>query len=177
MSPLSGRGPDVSLARTYNSRSTTDGPFGLGWTFNMGIRLTEDARQCRLPRCGRNCTPFYKNADGTYPRPPGVYLDLSKDTNGFTLTDKNQDQALFRPHRQTNQNSRYQQQLAEPVIQRIESTDHHHRCQRTQHSIDLSLGRQDRHSQRPADRIWSYSYRRTCSQPSPTRKARDALRV
>jgi hypothetical protein len=52
---VSGRGPSVSVERTYNSLATQDGVFGLGWSWSFGMAVKVDARG----------TIWYNDEDGT----------------------------------------------------------------------------------------------------------------
>jgi RHS repeat-associated protein len=83
------RGIPVALTRTYNSRSTYNGPFGYGWTFNYGEMLIDNG----------DGTITYREADGTehtfvnYVSPPGKHLTLTQSGSDWTLRFK--DGTLF----------------------------------------------------------------------------------
>ncbi|MBD1371037.1 RHS repeat protein [Hazenella sp. IB182357] len=86
-----GRGPAVNISRTYNSRSQEDGIFGLAWTWGLGIQFKEDeSGNAIFTDEDGTVHQFTKNADGNYTKPLGVYLALKKESNGYTLTDKDQ---------------------------------------------------------------------------------------
>ncbi|MFC7441143.1 DNRLRE domain-containing protein [Laceyella putida] len=89
---LPGREPEMSIERTYNSRSKATGPFGKGWTFNYGMRVEEDSKgNIVVHDMDGGNHYFQKQVDGTYSAPLGVKLTLkgSKAT-GWTITDKDQ---------------------------------------------------------------------------------------
>ncbi|HEY8341568.1 MAG TPA: DNRLRE domain-containing protein [Calditerricola sp.] len=93
---IPGRGPVVTIRRTYNSRSAEDGPFGLGWTFSLGMRIREDGSgNVFWTDEDGTVHRFTKNADGSYTPPPGIYDTLTKTGSGYTLKDKDQTQYLF----------------------------------------------------------------------------------
>lgn len=85
---IQARGIPIAWARTYNSRSTQDGPLGHGWSFTYGERLEERV----------DGSVVYKEADGSqhvfalspegYESPPGKHLTLWKLADGFSLTTK-----------------------------------------------------------------------------------------
>ncbi len=83
---IQARGLPIVWSRTYNSRSNHDGAFGHGWTFSYGESLTERA----------DGSVLYREADGTehvfepdgaggYTAPPGKYLTLTKEADGFRM--------------------------------------------------------------------------------------------
>ncbi|SDY35714.1 DNRLRE domain-containing protein [Thermoactinomyces sp. DSM 45892] len=89
-----GRGPAVEIGRTYNSRSTEAGAFGLGWTFSESMKEDGNGNVIYTDEDG-TVHQFTKNSDGTYTKPLGVYLELAKDATGFTMTDKDQVKSFF----------------------------------------------------------------------------------
>lgn len=93
---LRGRGPALSVARTFNSRSNAEGPFGVGWTFSLNMSLAEASNGTVTFKDADGTTHlFRKNTDGTYSRPLGVYLSLSKYGNGFQLINRDNIKYLF----------------------------------------------------------------------------------
>jgi len=78
---IPGRGPVVTIRRTYNSRSAEDGPFGLGWTFSLGMRIREDVSgNVFWTDEDGTVHRFTKNADGSYTlRQPGEPLAATKE--------------------------------------------------------------------------------------------------
>ncbi|HYS55907.1 MAG TPA: DUF6531 domain-containing protein, partial [Thermoanaerobaculia bacterium] len=85
------RGIPVALTRTYNSRSTYNGPFGFGWTFNYGEMLIDNS----------NGSITYRESDGTehlfinYVSPPGKHLALTPNASGWTMRFKDGMQFTF----------------------------------------------------------------------------------
>lgn len=83
-------GIPVSFRRTYNGADTTDGPLGVGWTFEYNASLTEDAITgavtFRDPTGGQS--RFTQLPAGEYLNDPGVTGRLVKLTGGagWTLT-------------------------------------------------------------------------------------------
>lgn len=97
------RGQDFSLTRTYNSQSTTIGPFGYGWTHSYNLQLIEDAGTGDVtylcPTGGQHL--FISNGDGTFNPPYGFFLTLIKEGDGtYSLKDK------FGTMRQFDENGR-----------------------------------------------------------------------
>ncbi|WP_255293640.1 DNRLRE domain-containing protein [Bacillus wiedmannii] len=88
---LSGRGPDVSIERTYNSQSKHIGLFGKGWHSSLEERIWKDAEGNLLliSADGAQIT-FTRTGDGTYQAPTGVYLDMKETTEGYEIKDKDQ---------------------------------------------------------------------------------------
>ncbi len=90
---LPGFGVDLTVDRTYNSRSTSSGVFGYGWNSPLDMSLTV-AEQGSTKLIDGNGTAHYfkKNTDGSYISPPGLYLKLSEGENTgeyiITTTDK-----------------------------------------------------------------------------------------
>ncbi len=86
---IQARGLPISWQRTYNSRSTYNGPLGYGWTFSYGEHLEPQP----------DGSVLYREADGTehrfasdglggYERPAGKHLELTETPSGFTLRAK-----------------------------------------------------------------------------------------
>lgn len=88
---LSGRGPDVSIERTYNSQSKHIGLFGKGWHSSLEERIWKDAEGNLLliSADGAQIT-FTRTGDGTYQAPTGVYLDMKETSEGYEVKDKDQ---------------------------------------------------------------------------------------
>lgn len=87
-----GRGPSVSLNRTYNSLSNIDGPFGNGWTFNQNQSLTESDGNVFLTDEDGTVNEFIYDGKNNYLPPLGEFAVLTKDstTNTFSLKEINQ---------------------------------------------------------------------------------------
>ncbi|MEA2236958.1 MAG: hypothetical protein QOC81_1682 [Thermoanaerobaculia bacterium] len=92
---IAARGVPVMLTRVYNSRSTYNGPFGHGWTFNYGEQL--------IPLSGGSL--LYRESDGTeheiafdgtrYIAPAGKHFELTANYAGWTLRFKEGQEATF----------------------------------------------------------------------------------
>ncbi|MBT2655351.1 RHS repeat protein [Bacillus sp. ISL-18] len=93
---LDGRGPDVTINRTYNSQDTGTGLFGKGWYSNLEQKVTEQANgDVLFTDDDKTIHRFRKVATNQYEAPLGVYLELTKDGNGFYLKDKDQSITSF----------------------------------------------------------------------------------
>ncbi|WP_255258214.1 DNRLRE domain-containing protein [Bacillus toyonensis] len=88
---LSGRGPDVSIERTYNSQSKKVGLFGRGWYSSLEERIWKDAEgNLLLTSADGAQITFTRTGDGTYQAPTGVYLDMKETPEGYEVKDKDQ---------------------------------------------------------------------------------------
>ncbi|MFJ8119963.1 DNRLRE domain-containing protein [Bacillus mycoides] len=88
---LSGRGPDVSIERTYNSQSKKVGLFGRGWYSSLEERIWKDAEgNLLLTSADGAQITFTRTGDGTYQAPTGVYLDMKETSEGYEVKDKDQ---------------------------------------------------------------------------------------
>lgn len=88
---LSGRGPDVSIERTYNSQSKKVGLFGKGWYGSLEESIWKDAEgNLLLTSADGAQITFTRTGDGTYQAPAGVYLDVKETTEGYEIKDKDQ---------------------------------------------------------------------------------------
>ncbi|OOR21504.1 DNRLRE domain-containing protein [Bacillus cereus] len=88
---LSGRGPDVSIERTYNSQSKKVGLFGKGWYSSLEERIWKDAEgNLLLTSADGAQITFTRTGDGTYQAPTGVYLDMKETSEGYEIKDKDQ---------------------------------------------------------------------------------------
>ena len=73
----------IAVRRTYNSMSTSELGFGYGWDLNSNYALSEDeAGNVTLKEGDGSVHVFSLNPDGTYARPAGVFMDLSKHPDG-----------------------------------------------------------------------------------------------
>ncbi|WP_033706514.1 DNRLRE domain-containing protein, partial [Bacillus mycoides] len=88
---LSGRGPDVSVERTYNSQSKKIGLFGTGWSSGLEERIWADGNGNLLliSADGANIT-FTRTGDNTYQAPTGIYLEIKQVSGGYEIKDKDQ---------------------------------------------------------------------------------------
>lgn len=84
-------GTSMGFTRTYNSKSVDDSPLGYGWTFTGNESIIEDWTENEAYYTDSDGTSHffkYDSVTGKYTSPPGVYLTLSKTTDGYLLTDK-----------------------------------------------------------------------------------------
>jgi len=83
------RGLPVVLTRTYNSRSTYNGPFGFGWTFNYGesVRVNPDGSITYREADGTEHL-FARNPDSTFASPPGKHITLTPAGPGYSMRFK-----------------------------------------------------------------------------------------
>ncbi|PKH09751.1 DNRLRE domain-containing protein [Planomicrobium sp. MB-3u-38] len=93
---LSGRGPSIEIARTYNSLSDQVGSFGKGWLFSYDIRLDElSNKDVQLTEEDGTVHVYKYISEGVYAQPHGLYLPITSTANTFVLTTKNQDKLHF----------------------------------------------------------------------------------
>lgn len=80
-------GPDLSVQRTYNSRSKTIGPFGWGWTFGFGSLIQElDDDKLAVLRPDGDVTVFTPDGAGGFTTEAGDFSRLESAGSGHTLT-------------------------------------------------------------------------------------------
>ncbi|PFZ97887.1 DNRLRE domain-containing protein [Bacillus wiedmannii] len=94
---LSGRGPDVSVERTYNSQSKKVGLFGTGWSSGLEERIWADGNGNLLliSANGANVT-FTKTGDNKYQAPTGIYLEIKQVSGGYEIKDKDQTVTFYK---------------------------------------------------------------------------------
>ncbi|QLC90859.1 DNRLRE domain-containing protein [Priestia megaterium] len=93
---LDGRGPGIDISRTYNSQDKEVGIFGKGWNSSLDVKVKEDANGDVLYiEQDKRIHRFRKTTDG-YQAPTGIYLTLTKDSNGFYFKDTDQSVTAFR---------------------------------------------------------------------------------
>ncbi|WP_242311941.1 DNRLRE domain-containing protein [Bacillus cereus group sp. BfR-BA-01331] len=94
---LSGRGPDVSVERTYNSQSKKVGLFGTGWSSGLEGRILAEANGNLLliSTDGANIT-FTRTGDNTYQAPTGIYLEIKQVSGGYEIKDKDQTVTFYK---------------------------------------------------------------------------------
>ncbi|KPU51807.1 DNRLRE domain-containing protein [Bacillus wiedmannii] len=94
---LSGRGPDVSVERTYNSQSKKVGLFGTGWSSGLEERIWADGNGNLLliSADGANVT-FTKTGDNKYQAPTGIYLEIKQVSGGYEIKDKDQTVTFYK---------------------------------------------------------------------------------
>ncbi len=84
---LSGRGPAVTLTRTYNSfAAATSGPFGYGWTHSYAMSLKDQGTAVTFVN-GSGGVYTFNLQNGVYVSPPGPDLSLTKDSSGYKLRE------------------------------------------------------------------------------------------
>jgi RHS repeat-associated protein len=77
------RGFIVEILRTYNACSQADGIFGRGWSFNYGIRLTEEPSGAVVVTRGSGAEDRFRyTGNDKYVPPKGVYDQLGKNPDG-----------------------------------------------------------------------------------------------
>jgi RHS repeat-associated protein len=78
-----GRGPSVSITRTYNADDFRDGPFGRSWTFNYNILLTANPDgSVDIRRETGTIHHFTWVGGGNYISPRGVDDTLTRNSDG-----------------------------------------------------------------------------------------------
>ncbi|MDF5757493.1 polymorphic toxin-type HINT domain-containing protein [Spongiactinospora sp. TRM90649] len=93
---LASFGPRFATTRTYSSMNRAPGPFGPGWAWSYGMRVTpaEDGGAKVLAEDGAQAT-YAAGEDGAYKRPPGVRSTLRKTDGGWVLTTPRQARYVF----------------------------------------------------------------------------------
>jgi len=82
---IAGRGPVISIQRTYNSLSAgANGPLGFGWTHNYAMSLKDNQTSVTFVNETGGIYTFGAQS-GSYASPPGLNLTLTKDGQGYTL--------------------------------------------------------------------------------------------
>lgn len=88
-------GPDLTVARTYNSLDPRTGAFGVGWSSKFDVKVqglaTNTSVLATLPN-GQQIR-FGKNADGTYAAPRGRDIGFAVSGTDWRMTD--QDGAVY----------------------------------------------------------------------------------
>lgn len=96
---LTGNGPNITIARTYNSQDKETGLFGKGWFSSIEENIKEATNGDLLYTTGdkSNYRFVYDATTKSYSAPSGVYLKASKDsTNGtYTIEDKDKSKTTF----------------------------------------------------------------------------------
>lgn len=93
---LDGRGPGIDISRTYNSQDSEAGLFGKGWNSSLDLKVKEESNgDVLLIEQDKRIHRFTKTADG-YRAPTGIYLTLTKDSNGFYFKDTDQSVIAFK---------------------------------------------------------------------------------
>ncbi|MCU5160073.1 DNRLRE domain-containing protein [Bacillus pacificus] len=94
---LSGRGPDVSVERTYNSQSKKVGLFGTGWSSGLEERILAEGtgNLLLISADGANIT-FTRTGDNAYQAPTGIYLEIKQVSGGYEIKDKDQTVTFYK---------------------------------------------------------------------------------
>ncbi|WLR43096.1 RHS repeat-associated core domain-containing protein [Bacillus carboniphilus] len=92
---ISGRGPSLGVARTYNSLSPAIGMFGAGWHSDLEMSIVASSDQLKLIDEDSTLHIFNKQADGSYKPPTGIYLELTETENEYILKSKDQTKVFF----------------------------------------------------------------------------------
>jgi RHS repeat-associated protein len=93
---IPGRGPSLSLTRTYNSFAATNlGTFGYGWSNSYGARLVVDGggNVTLYDPLGGNA--FFPNQNGSFATASYVSTALSFSGGNYTLADKRGGKLVF----------------------------------------------------------------------------------
>ena len=93
---LDGRGPGISINRTYNSHDSDNGLFGIGWYSSIEEKVKEEANgNILLTEADKGTILFTKTGDNQYQSPNGIYLEVKKTSAGFEIKDKDQSITTF----------------------------------------------------------------------------------
>ncbi|MEH7079331.1 DUF6531 domain-containing protein [Bacillus velezensis] len=87
---LSGKGPGLTIDRTYNSHSTIKGLFGIGWHSNLDTSLKIVGNEAVYVDEDGTLHTFLKDTNGVYQPPTGVYLTLTETSTELQLKDTSQ---------------------------------------------------------------------------------------
>jgi YD repeat-containing protein len=71
----------LTIDRAYNSRSTADGPFGFGWSFNYGVKIRQDAAGLLIQE-GDGSTRRYQSSKNGFEAKIGAYSRITKSADG-----------------------------------------------------------------------------------------------
>jgi RHS repeat-associated protein len=92
---IDGRGPGLSIGRTYNSKSSAIGMYGKGWQSDSEMRMIGTGNEVKFTDEDGTIHRFQKQADNSYKPPTGVYLELQENTSEYILTSKDQTKIHF----------------------------------------------------------------------------------
>ncbi len=100
---VGGRGPHLSLARTYNdqlarSEGEAGGPFGTGWTssFSAHLAFGPQPGEVTVHEDDGSIVPYEKTSEGTYrPLVPLVQATLSEESGSYVYTLPDQTRLRF----------------------------------------------------------------------------------
>jgi RHS repeat-associated protein len=94
---IPGRGPALSVDRTYNSLNAgTDGPFGFGWSFNYGMSVSVVNGTATVTQENGSQVTFTQSGASFTPTAPRVLAQLVQNSNGaYTFTRKQRELFTF----------------------------------------------------------------------------------
>jgi RHS repeat-associated protein len=94
---IPGRGPDLSLTRTYHALGYLNGLFGQGWTSELDEQLTIPGDGSVMYReADGGIHVFLPNGSGGYLTSPGLFVTLVQNGDGtYTLTSADQTKTNF----------------------------------------------------------------------------------
>ncbi|MFB7142574.1 DNRLRE domain-containing protein [Gottfriedia sp. NPDC056225] len=94
---LGGKGPGISIDRTYNSQSSLKGLFGYNWHSNLDSSINLVGNEANYIDEDGTLLTFVKDTNGVY-RPPtgtGIYLELTENDDKLKLKDTDQSIKTF----------------------------------------------------------------------------------
>jgi RHS repeat-associated protein len=91
------RGLPLEVVRSYNSSSGIDSPFGYGWAFSYGLKLSIDEVNdwVLVTREDGRVVRYTKQADASYTAPAGEFDVLTKDAGDSTYALTSKDQTVY----------------------------------------------------------------------------------
>ncbi|MGX4668687.1 DNRLRE domain-containing protein [Cerasibacillus sp. JNUCC 74] len=92
---IDGRGPGLSIGRTYNSLSVNKGIFGYGWHSDAEMNIKSEESYVKFTDEDGTIHNFLKKSDGKFEAPTGVYLELEETKTDYIITDKEQTKIYF----------------------------------------------------------------------------------
>ncbi|EJQ78680.1 YD repeat (Two copies) [Bacillus toyonensis] len=93
---LDGRGPGISIDRTYNSQDNGVGMFGKGWYSSVEENIREEANgNLLLTEEDKGNILFTKIGNNQYQAPNGIDLEATKTSDGFEIKAKDQSVRFF----------------------------------------------------------------------------------
>jgi len=88
------KGSSIVFRRTYNSLNLADGPLGPGWRHRYQVSLKESGGAV-LVQDGSGAALTFRLVSGAYMSPPGYFLTLTKDAQGYSLRTKHGMESRF----------------------------------------------------------------------------------
>ncbi|WP_188388787.1 DNRLRE domain-containing protein, partial [Priestia taiwanensis] len=93
---LDGRGPGVSINRTYNSQDTGTGLFGTSWFSSIEESVKEDeSKNILFTEADKGTIVFTRLGENQYQSPTGIFLEVKKTAEGFEIKGKDQSVTYF----------------------------------------------------------------------------------